>query len=194
MSHPFLLDIASYSPLIYDELFSSENQLVECILSKRCTDFSLINGDCQRLSKYEHVLFPIWLAKQYSKKSELSISCPYYLQEEFLRKRIEEEKLNSNLTEVPEFLEFHAISLQDVLTQVASLLVLDLMAIRKSKIFMAIDALDLNLISGDMSCFTAMERALHRHGLGILDRISNLVQPLSARKQTGIQSNQSSSR
>ncbi len=85
-----------------DELeFLSENYLIEIIPFFKRDELNLICGKIGPFKPSKPVKVPLWLAIQFKKNKKCRIIPPIWMNEEFLLDKVDVEKKNENLQELP---------------------------------------------------------------------------------------------
>ena len=158
--------------------FLAENTLVTVHSNRRSSEsLDLASVKLDRFRLYERREVPLWVGRMLERKGQATIERPPWLEVEALKATIAEERrlTMEALSEVPEFLESVAKKLLRP-EEDATVLVHDLIAIRRSKILATVKTLDLRFVHANVKTWTAMERTMFRVGaLGMLDQINALV-------------------
>jgi hypothetical protein len=172
------------------DFWAEQNATVGVYPTRRTNEgLDLASVKIDRFKMYERRDVPLWLGLLLQRKGLATIERPDWLEVDKLRARIaEERKLTLDaLTDMPEFFETVAMRLLRP-EEEGSVLVQDLLTIRRSKILATIKTIDLRFVHANVKTWTAMERTLFRVGaLGLLDTINTLV--VDATNATNTQTN-----
>ena len=81
--------------------FLSENYLIEIIPFFKRDELNLICGKIGPFKPSKPVKVPLWLAIQFKKNKKCRIIPPIWMNEDFLKEKVDVEKKNENLQELP---------------------------------------------------------------------------------------------